>query len=193
MNSRHFSDELRSHREAFEALEQIETSVQRAIHVLASTLNRSGKLLICGNGGSAADAQHFAAELTGRFEKERRPLAAIALTTDTSAITAIGNDYGFDQIFSRQVRALGRPGDALIAISTSGSSPNVLEAARAARAQGLSCVGLTGRNGGHLRDWCEPALIVPHARTARIQEAHLFLIHVLCGGIEQALVEEASE
>ena len=159
--------------------EQLAEPTARAAALLLDSLIADGKILVCGNGGSAADAQHFAAELTGRFEKERMPLGAIALTTDTSALTAIGNDYAFDQIFARQVSALGRPGDVLVAISTSGNSGNVLAAIEAAREQGMSVVA----EGDVL-------LNVPHQRTARIQEIHILLIHALCDHIDTALFEE---
>lgn len=190
MNRRQFSDELAAHRAAFNALDALASVVAQAVEVIADSLKSGGKILVCGNGGSAADAQHFAAEMTGRFEGDRAPLAAIALSTDSSALTAIGNDYGFEQVFARQVRALARPGDCLIAISTSGQSPNVLEAIHAAKAIGIRCVGLSGRSGGDLARLCEPAIVVSSTSTARIQEAHIFLIHALCAGIEQALSPE---
>jgi D-sedoheptulose 7-phosphate isomerase len=147
---------------------------------MAKCLAQGGKLLICGNGGSAADAQHFAAELSGRFVTERRALAAIALTTDTSALTAIGNDYGFDRIFARQVEALGRPGDLLIGISTSGNSPNVVHAVQAARSLGAGAIGLLGRDGGQLGTLMDDCLTVPSNVTARIQEVHIMVIHFWC-------------
>jgi D-sedoheptulose 7-phosphate isomerase len=187
MKSRQFSDDLLDHQLTIESLVALAPVVAGAVELLASALRSGGKILVCGNGGSAADAQHFAAEMTGRFEQDRAPLAAIALSTDSSALTAIGNDYGFDQVFARQVRAIGRPGDCLIAISTSGNSPNVLEAVREARAIGFHSIALTGRGGGELATQCEPAIVVPSVSTARIQEAHIFLIHALCAGIERSL------
>ena len=141
-------------------------------------------MLLFGNGGSAADAQHIAAELVGRFKRERRPIPAIALTTDTSILTAIGNDYGFDQIFSRQIRALGRKGDVAIAISTSGNSANVLLAADAAREMELITVGLTGGDGGNLGAKVQYHLNVPHAAPARVQEVHIMVGHILCDLVE---------
>jgi D-sedoheptulose 7-phosphate isomerase len=147
---------------------------------LAECLKSGGKILICGNGGSAADAQHFAAELSGRFVAERKGLAAIALTTDTSALTAIGNDYGFDEIFSRQVEALGCPGDRLVCISTSGNSKNIIRAAKAAKILGLTTVGLLGNNGGQLNAMLDDCLIVPSSIAARVQEIHIMAIHFLC-------------
>jgi len=151
---------------------------------MAERLKRGCRILICGNGGSAADAQHFAAELSGRYVKERRALAGIALSTDTSALTAIGNDYGFDRIFSRQVEALGRPGDLLVGISTSGNSPNVIRAVEAAQAQGMKTLGLLGRDGGKLKVLFDEALVVPSPVTARIQEVHQMIYHFWCEVID---------
>jgi len=164
--------------------------VQEAGHIVAQAadmaerLKRGCKVLVCGNGGSAADAQHFAAELAGRYVKERRALAGIALTVDTSALTAIGNDYGFDHVFSRQVEALGRPGDILVGISTSGNSPNVILAVEAAKALGMRTLGLLGRDGGKLKDLVDDALVVPSKVTARIQEVHLMTYHFWCEAID---------
>jgi D-sedoheptulose 7-phosphate isomerase len=151
---------------------------------MAERLKRGGRVLVCGNGGSAADAQHLAAELSGRYLKERRALAGIALTTDTSALTAIGNDYGFDQIFSRQVEALGRPGDLLIGISTSGNSANVIRAAASAKALGVRTLGLLGRDGGKLAGQMDDALVVPSTVTARIQEIHQMVYHFWCEALD---------
>ncbi len=155
--------------------------------LIAKKLKNGNKVLICGNGGSAADSQHFAAEIVGRFEKERKGYAAIALTTDTSALTAIGNDYGFEKVFSRQVEALGEKGDILIGISTSGNSPNVIEAVKVAKKMGLFTVGFLGRDGGKLKDLVDYPFIVKHTNTARIQEVHLTLEHVLCKIIDEYL------
>ncbi|WAC73495.1 D-sedoheptulose 7-phosphate isomerase [Roseateles sp. SL47] len=163
------------------ALDGVLTAAGKA---LGERLRHGGKLMFCGNGGSAADSQHLAAELTGRFMKDRRPLAGLALSTDSSALTCIGNDYSFDDVFARQVVALGRPGDALLAISTSGNSANVLKAVQAARELGVFTVGLLGRDGGRLREVCDTAIVVPSQVTARIQEAHLLIGHTLCGMIE---------
>lgn len=153
---------------------------------LAERLRRGCKVLVCGNGGSAADAQHFAAELTGRYLKERRALAAIALTTDTSALTAIGNDYSYDYIFARQVEALGRPGDVLVGISTSGNSSNVIAAVEAARSLGVRTVGILGRDGGRLASLVDDALIVPSKVTARIQEVHEMVFHFWCEALDES-------
>ena len=147
---------------------------------MAERLKRGCRILVCGNGGSAADAQHLAAELSGRYVKERRALAGIALTTDTSALTAIGNDYGYDYVFSRQVEALGRPGDLLIGISTSGNSPNVILAVEAAKALGMKTLALLGRDGGKLKALADDALVVPCTVTARVQELHQMTYHFWC-------------
>jgi len=151
---------------------------------MAERLNRGCRILICGNGGSAADAQHFAAELSGRYVKERRPLAGIALSTDTSALTAIGNDYGFDRVFSRQVEALGRPGDLLVGISTSGNSANIIQAVAAAKSLGLKTLGLLGKDGGSLKDLMDESLVVPSEVTARVQEVHEMIYHFWCEVID---------
>ncbi|MCB1680555.1 MAG: D-sedoheptulose 7-phosphate isomerase [Rhodospirillales bacterium] len=157
------------------------------IDACARSLSAGGKILFFGNGGSAADAQHLATELTVRFVKNRAPLPALALTTDTSSLTAIGNDYGFDHLFSRQVDALGQAGDIAIGISTSGNSPNVLNGLRAARSKNIITVGLAGRNGGKMPEFCDILLTVPAEETARIQEMHITLGHMLCGALENKL------
>lgn len=165
-----------------------------AIDLLATRLREGHKILVCGNGGSAADAQHFAAELTGRFERERPGLAGIALTTDTSALTAIGNDYGFERVFERQVQALGRAGDVLIGISTSGNSPNVLRAVEAAQAQGLAVIAMTGKDGGALARSLKAGdveLRSASSVTARIQEVHILFLHCLCDGLDEVLATGA--
>jgi D-sedoheptulose 7-phosphate isomerase len=182
-----FAHNLAEHRALFAQLDALEAEVERAGETIARALEAGGKLLICGNGGSAADSQHIAAELTGRFIRDRRPLAAIALTTDTSALTSIANDYAFDEVFARPVRALGRAGDVLLGLSTSGNSANVLRAVDAARELGLTSVGLLGRDGGALRTRCDQAIVVPSTTTARIQEAHILIGHTLCGLVEQKL------
>jgi D-sedoheptulose 7-phosphate isomerase len=164
-------------------------SIENAASLIIESLRAGGKILSCGNGGSAADAQHFSSELLGRFEAERRSLPAVALTTDSSTLTAVTNDYGYEHVFSRQVGALGRAGDILLAISTSGNSPNVVRAMLAAQAQGMQTVALTGRDGGRMASVLaagDVELRVPSGRTARIQEVHLLLIHVLCDLIDQA-------
>ncbi len=161
--------------------------------LMGKRLKSGYKILICGNGGSAADSQHFAAEIVGRFEKERKGFPAIALTTDTSALTAIGNDYGFENIFSRQVEALGEKGDILIGISTSGNSENVIKAVEVAKGRGIFTVGFLGKDGGKLKDIVDKAFIVRHKNTARIQEVHLTLEHTLCKIIDMYLTGEIEE
>ena len=167
--------------------------IARAGEALAAALRSGRKALACGNGGSAADSQHFAAELVGRFERERPGLPAVALTVDSSALTAIANDYDFDRVFSKQVEALGVAGDVLLAISTSGSSKNVVEAVRAAQAKGLVVIALTGRDGGAMAKMLRPGdfhLNVPHPRTMRVQEMHLLAIHCLCEVVDNLLFGE---
>ena len=164
--------------------------IARAIAMMAGCLRSGGKILACGNGGSAADAQHFSAELLNRFEVERPPLAAVALTTDTSTLTSIGNDYSFEQVFEKQVQGLGRAGDVLLAISTSGNSANVMRAMRAASGAGMGVVALTGRDGGKMVAMLgvqDVNICVPHTVTARIQEVHLLALHCLCDGIDAVL------
>ena len=185
----HFAQSIEAKQQAAEVLS--EPTAQAAALMLQCLMN-DGKILACGNGGSAADAQHFAAEMTGRFEKERMELAAVALTTDTSALTAIGNDYGFEHVFSKQVRALGRPGDVLIGISTSGNSGNIITAIEAAHERDMHVIAFTGRDGGKIAAMLKDSdilLNVPHPRTARIQEVLILLIHALCDCIDSMLLE----
>ena len=165
--------------------------IVEAINLMVATLMNGGKILSCGNGGSAADAQHFAAELVGRFEIERQELAAVALSTDTSILTAVGNDYDFSQVFAKQVRALGNVGDVLLALSTSGNSSNVLQAIKAAHDSDMNVVALTGKGGGEIANKLKESdinICVPHDRTARIQEIHLLTLHCLCDGIDAKLL-----
>lgn len=181
----HFVDSIATKQSSLALVPDIE----RAGKLLVGCLKRGGKILSCGNGGSAADAQHFSGELLGRFEAERSGLPAIALTTDSSTLTAVGNDYGYDQVFSRQVSSLGRNGDVLLAISTSGESRNVLRAITAARDNDMPVVALTGRDGGEIAGVLTPTdveLRVPSDRTIRIQEVHILIIHSLCDLIDQA-------
>ena len=165
----------------------LQAALQAAAEACIASLRQGGKLLFAGNGGSAADAQHMAGEFVSRFEFDRPGLAAVALTTDTSILTAIGNDYGYERLFARQVQALGRPGDVLLVYSTSGRSPNILRALEAARAQALVTVGLTGNRGGPMHELCDHLLAVPSPDTPKIQEGHLVLGHILCGLVERAL------
>ncbi|MCE9582265.1 MAG: SIS domain-containing protein [Planctomycetes bacterium] len=167
--------------------EHLAPRIAESARVIWDCVNNGGTLLIFGNGGSAADAQHFSAEFVGRFEKDRRALPALALTTDSSALTALGNDYGEETIFSRQVEALARPRDVAVAISTSGNSPNILRALEACRVLGVKTIGMTGRDGGKMADRVDLCLIVPATATARIQEAHAFIIHAICGLVESRI------
>ena len=171
----------------------LDAPLAAAVELMVAALKNDGKILACGNGGSAGDAQHFAAELVGRFERERPGLAGIALTTDSSILTAVANDYDFNLVFVKQVEALGRPGDVLLAISTSGNSGNVLAAIETAHARDMHVVALTGKNGGKIAKLLGPGDIeirVPAERTARIQEVHLLAIHCLCDGIDCSLLGE---
>lgn len=168
-------------------LRECSDSIVRAAELIATSLQKGGKIFFCGNGGSAADAQHLAAELVGRFVKERRALPGIALTTDTSILTSVGNDYGFEQVFVRQVEALGRTGDVLVAISTSGNSPNVEYAAHAARKLGIQSIGLLGRDGGSIAKTVDLPIIIQSTVTARVQECHITIGHVICELIEDEL------
>lgn len=171
----------------FGRLAALSGSVAAAAELCIEALKAGGKVLFCGNGGSAADAQHLAAELTGRFEMNRAGLAGLALTTDTSALTAIGNDFGYERVFSRQVEALGRPGDVLYAISTSGNSPNVVAAVEEARKRGLKVIAVTGASGGKMKETCDVLLNVPADKAAHIQEMHIAVGHMICGLVERAL------
>jgi len=168
-----------------EVLEKLVPSIEQAASLLIAALKSGKKILLCGNGGSAADSQHFAAELVSRYKKERRSLPAIALTVDTSILTAIGNDYSFDRVFARQVEGLGEKGDVLIGISTSGKSKNVLEAVKTASGKGLKTLGLLGCGGGTIASACDASIIIPSSDTPRIQEAHILVIHILCTLIEE--------
>lgn len=184
----HFAESIKAKQDNQELLAE---ATAAAIELMFAALVNDGKVLACGNGGSAADAQHFAAELVGRFEMERMGLAGIALTTDTSALTAIANDYDFNRIFSKQVEALGRSGDVLLAISTSGNSANIIAAIEAAHERDMRVVALTGKDGGqiaHILQDQDILLNVAHQRTARIQEIHILLIHAICDGIDQLLM-----
>ena len=187
----HFSESIQT---KIEAADKLPTSIAKAAEILIQALVHGKKILSCGNGGSAGDAQHFSAELLGRFERERPELPAIALSTDTSTITAIANDYSYDEIFSKQVRALANEGDILLAISTSGNSKNVLHAIQTAHQRQAKVIALTGKNGGKMAEMLKASDVeirVPATRTARIQECHLLIIHCLCDLIDQGLFGEA--
>ena len=186
----HFDESARLKQDS---AKQLAAPIARAIGLMSAALKAGGKILACGNGGSAADAQNFAAELVNRFERERPPLAGLALTTDSSALTSIGNDYGYERVFEKQLRALGRRGDVLLAISTSGNSASVLAAMRAARELGVAVVALTGNGGGKMAALLgegDVHICVPHQRTMRIQEVHLLALHCLCDGIDAELFGE---
>jgi len=186
----HFADSAQL---KIDAAETLAPAIARAAAVMTASLLADGKILACGNGGSAGDAQHFAAEMVGRFERERPELPAISLVTDTSILTAVANDYSFEQVFAKQVRALGARGDVLLAISTSGNSPNVVAAVEAARDREMRIVALTGRDGGRIAQLLaddDVNLCVPHERTARIQEVHLLVIHCICDAVDATLLGE---
>ncbi|NBY00274.1 MAG: phosphoheptose isomerase [Burkholderiaceae bacterium] len=188
-SAQHFLDNIEVQQVA---AKELPVTVAIAVMAMVECLNSGGKIMACGNGGSAADAQHFAAELMGRFERERRELAAVALTTDTSILTAVGNDYSYDQVFSKQVRGLGKSGDILLAITTSGNSKNVIKAVEAAQALGIKVIALSGNGGGQLNNVLganDLLLAAPSSRTARIQETHLVLLHALCDGIDHVMFD----
>jgi D-sedoheptulose 7-phosphate isomerase len=177
----------------YQAAQTLSKPIAQAVQAMLACVTSGGKVLACGNGGSASDAQHFAAELVGRFERERPGLAALALTTDTSILTAVANDYSFDVVFAKQVQALGAPGDVLLAMTTSGNSANVLAAIDAAHAKDMTVVALTGHHGGKVRELLgetDVHICVPHERTARIQEVHLLVLHCLCDAVDLQLLGE---
>jgi D-sedoheptulose 7-phosphate isomerase len=185
---------LQSHREVMEIVERdLAAKVPEVVEMIVAAFQAGNKLLVMGNGGSAADAQHMAAEMVGRFILERKGLPAIALTTDSSILTAVGNDYGFDRAFQRQIEALAAEGDVVIGISTSGSSENVLAALQLAHDKGCRTIGLLGRDGGTIKDMVDVDLTVPSLETPRIQEAHITIIHILCCLVEQRLFGDLSQ
>lgn len=177
MSMKDFHNQLADHEAVMRMVSGLAEQIVQAGELMAGAIHSGKKVLVCGNGGSAADAQHFAAEIIGRFERERRAWPAVALTTDTSVMTAVGNDYGFETVFARQVEALGTPGDVLLCISTSGNSPNVLKAAEAAASKNMTVIGLLGRTGGAISRTVELSVVVQDPVTARIQEAHEFILH----------------
>lgn len=181
--------EFESHLETIKkTIDCIQDDVLQASKLVVEALNHGNKLLICGNGGSAADAQHIAAELTGRYKRERRGLPGIALTTDTSALTAIGNDYGYERVFDRQVESLANEGDILIGISTSGNSINIINAFKVAKEMGCQCIGFSGRDGGKMNEVCDINIVVPSDNTPRIQEMHILIGHTICQAIDDNFV-----
>lgn len=177
------------HLEVARALPSLATDVAKAVEMIRVSVTGGGKLLIAGNGGSAADAQHIAAELTGRFLREREPLPALALHANSSALTAIGNDYGFEHVFARELAAHARPGDVLLAISTSGGSKNILRAIEEARQKRVAVIGMTGESGGAMRTACDLCLCVPSKSTARIQEMHIMIGHTICELLEEGMTQ----
>lgn len=184
-----FQNRYREHLTCFNHIQEIGPDIIKAGQILLKTILDSRKILICGNGGSAADSQHFAAEIVGRFQKERKAWPAIALTTDTSIMTAIANDYSYEHIFARQVQGLGQEGDVFIGISTSGNSKNISAAVAESKAKGLQTIGLLGKDGGSLKEQVDFPVIVPHLVTARIQEVHIFILHFWAEQIEEAILE----
>lgn len=181
-----WNDIINEHRQMIDTLVELEPTINQVAVAIVEAIQRGNKILIFGNGGSAADAQHFAAELLGRYKKERRGLPAIALTTDTSALTAIGNDYGYDKVFSRQVEALASKGDVLVGISTSGNSLNVIDALKVGKTMGCLTIGMTGKDGGQIKGVSQVSLNVPIQNTPRVQEGHITLIHTICEWVEDA-------
>jgi D-sedoheptulose 7-phosphate isomerase len=181
-------NEMNSHQEVIaKSIESLQSYIYTACVIATEAIKSGNKILLCGNGGSAADAQHLAAELSGRYKAERRGLPGIALTTDTSVLTAVGNDYGYDRVFDRQVEALANEGDLLIGISTSGNSANVLSAFAKARELGCRTIGLSGRDGGAMNECCDINIIVPSFDTPRIQEMHIMIGHIICQAIDDSL------
>lgn len=187
INGSLFLYNLQEHNHLFLEIAKLDDQISNAIHLIVDAFSSSKKLMICGNGGSAADSQHIAAEFTGRFIRDRRPLPAIALSTDTSALTCIANDYSYAEVFSRQVVALGHENDCILGISTSGNSENILRAMAEAKKIGMKTIGLIGGDGGLLAPICDCSIVVPSNVTARIQEAHILIGHTLCGAVEQKM------
>ncbi len=184
MKKDEFLQSLREIKKLAEETEKLYPAVAEVSDRITKAIDNGFKLMICGNGGSAADAQHMAAEFVNRFLKERRPLPAVALSTDTSVLTSISNDYSFNEVFSKQIEALGQPGDILIGISTSGNSTNVANAVKTAKSKGIFCVGLLGKNGGIIKELCDLDITVNSNSTPRIQEMHIFIIHTICQMVE---------
>ena len=184
----YFDNEMSEHQAvAKHVFDSLGEDFLRMLACWKETVTNGGKIMMCGNGGSASDAQHLATELIVRYTKDRAPIAALALSTDTSALTAVGNDLGFDRLFARQIAALGKPGDMVVAISTSGQSPNIIAALEEARRMGLTAAGFGGRSGGNMVGLADPLIIAPSDTTARIQEMHILIGHMLCGALELEL------
>lgn len=183
---RSLESSITEHLDTMKMVSELEAPIKQAMNLIDETFKNGNSLFACGNGGSASDAQHFASELSGRFEQNRPGFPAIALTTDSSALTAIANDYGFDRIFARQLESLGRAGDVLVVMSTSGNSSNMSETVRQAKKQNIKTIALVGRDGGELAPLADISIVVPAQRTSRIQEAHIFILHYLCEIFEPA-------
>lgn len=180
----------KEHQSVFVLLEKSFPQIEKILEILYLTIKKNNKIMFCGNGGSAADSQHLAAEFIGRFEKERRSLPAVSLTTDTSILTSVGNDYSFNEIFSRQVEGLGNSGDALVCISTSGNSQNLEKVINTANEMNISTIGLLGKGGGVVKDKLDYSIVIDSNSTARIQEAHIFIGHVFCSLLDELIISE---
>ena len=187
MIDQYVAQSISEHQDVVLMLSELNHDICNAVQLLKNTVKTGGKIMICGNGGSAADSQHIAAELTGRFSVNRKPIPGLALSTDTSAITAIANDFSYEEIFSRQIDAIGNPGDCLIGISTSGKSKNVIKAIESAHTSGIKTIGLLGCEGGYIGHLANLSIIVPSVKTSRIQEMHILIGHILCGALEREL------
>lgn len=182
-----YKQNLQEHLAVVNASKDLDTVIYQSILLLTKSIRKGGKIIFCGNGGSAADSQHLASEFTGRFIKDREPIASISLTTDTSALTCISNDYSYEQVFARQLKAIGKEGDVFVGISTSGNSNNIIEAIKTAKEIGITTISLLGNDGGAMKDLGDLSIIIPNNVTARIQEMHILVGHTLCGGVEQEL------
>lgn len=193
MRKKIIKEAIEEHRKILSSLEKYISLIEKIASLCISSLKKGGKIVFCGNGGSAADSQHLAAELVGRFLKEKRPLPSLALSTNTSILTALGNDYGFEYTFSKQIEALINPKDVVIAISTSGNSKNVIEAVKKAKEKGAKTIGLLGKGGGRLKKIVDLPLVIESNNTARIQEMHILVGHILCKLIEEEYIEESNK
>jgi D-sedoheptulose 7-phosphate isomerase len=182
-----YKQNLQQHLDVVNASKDLDAIIYQSIFLLTESITKGGKIIFCGNGGSAADSQHLASEFTGRFIKDREPIASLALTTDSSALTCISNDYSYEQVFARQLKAIGKEGDVFVGISTSGNSNNIIEAIKVAKDMGIKTISLLGNDGGAMKDLGDLSIIIPSDVTARIQEMHILVGHTLCGGVEQEL------
>ena len=182
-----YNQNLQQHLDVVNASKDLDAIIYQSILLLTESITKGGKIIFCGNGGSAADSQHLASEFTGRFIKDREPIASLALTTDSSALTCISNDYSYEQVFARQLKAIGKEGDVFVGISTSGNSNNIIEAIKVAKDIGIKTISLLGNDGGAMKDLGDLSITIPSDVTARIQEMHILVGHTLCGGVEQEL------